>query len=853
LKSSLHLFWDCLEAGGDRSALISETESLSYSGLVGRIECFTREVRSWLPESVPRPLVLLEATNEVESIVAYLACLRARWPVLLVAPGQGVPGSEIASTYAPNVVVRRDGAEVGARLACCEPAAMSADLAVLLSTSGTTGAAKLVRLSTENLQANATAISEYLGISSSERAMTALPFHYSYGMSVLHSHLRSHAALVLSGASLLDTSFWELARRHGATSLALVPTQFELLERLSFSKSQSLPTLRYITQAGGRLEPQLAADFARRAKAEGWQFFIMYGQTEASPRMSYVPPEDALQWGHSIGRAIPGGRFRLLDASGNPITSVGQPGELVFEGPNVMLGYALTRADLDAPPGPQLLSTGDVAERLDNGYFRITGRLSRFIKLFGHRISLDQVEAALREQGQRAYVSGSDERLVVFAVKCPDPGLLRLEIARRYEWPQSVVQVVDIEEAPLLPSGKVDYRELSRRAATLQAPADEALSSLQQLLQSALRQEHLDPQKNFLELGGDSLAYLEVQLFLSRKLGRSPKDWERLPLRELYALAGAHQQVAPTGWQEVPVDLIARNLSILAVMALHSTAWPTGGGSILLLILVGYSLARFQSELLFRGQVGKTLRAMLGKIVVAYYALTAFAALRFSPFDRGWFFLVENFRAEVSPSFLEPYWYVSTYAQIIAFASVPFAIPRVRELVRRAPFQSGMAGLLTAAATVQLTQVHEIFYGMRHRHPIVALELLLTGWCIFFAQSTSKKLLAAGAVLLVWLQNYGLVESNITILMLGGSLAMLSGWRVTLPPFLARALLFFGSLSMFVYLAHVPTVYELSSRVDSETLRFLATVIVSLSLAQLLKTLTDMLMARLPRIAALSG
>lgn len=855
MKNSLHLFCDCLEAGGDRTALISETESLSYSDLVGRIECFTRGVRSWLPDSVPRPLVLLEATNEVDSIVAYLACLRERWPVILVAPGQGVPGSEIASTYAPNIVVRREGADVGARLACSEPASMSADLAVLLSTSGTTGAAKLVRLSAENLQANAAAISEYLGLSCSERAITALPFHYSYGMSVLHTHLRSHAALVLSGSSLLDTSFWELARRHGATSLALVPTQFELLERLSFSKSRSLPTLRYITQAGGRLEPRLAADFARRAKAEGWQFFIMYGQTEASPRMSYVPAEDAMEWGHSIGRPIPGGKFRLMDASGKEITSVGESGELIFEGPNVMLGYALTRADLDGPPGPRLLSTGDVAERLENGYFRITGRLSRFIKLFGHRIGLDQVEAALREQGHRAYVSGSDERLVVFAVKCPDPELLRLEIARRYEWPRSVVQVMVIEEAPLLPSGKVDYRELSRRAAALQAPADEALSSLQQLLQSALRQENLDPQKSFLELGGDSLAYLEVQLFLSRKLGRSPRDWERLPLRELHALAGANQQgeVAPAGWQEVPVDLIVRNLSILAVMALHSTAWPTGGGSILLLILVGYSLARFQSELLFRGQVGRTLRAMLGKIVVAYYALTAFAALRFSPFDRGWFLLVENFRDEVSPSFLEPYWYVSTYAQIIAFASVPFAIPRVRELVRRAPFQSGMAGLLTAAVTVQLTQVHEIVYGMRHRHPVVALELLLTGWCIFFAQSTKKKLLAAGAVLLVWLQNYGLVESNITILMLGGSLAMLSGWRVTLPPFLARALLFFGSLSMFVYLAHVPTVYGLSSRVDSETLRFLATVIVSLSLAQLLKTLTDLLMARLPRIAALSG
>src|SRR4029079_11517187 len=180
----------------------NETESVSYSDLVGRIQRFTGEVRSCLRESVPRPLVLLEATDAVESIAAHLACLRACWPVLLVAPGQGLPGSEIASTYAPNVVVRREGAAATARLACSEPAGMNAELAVLLSTSGTTGAAKLVRLSAQNLQANAAAIAEYLELSASERAITALPFHYSYGMSVLHAHLLSHAALVLTGASL---------------------------------------------------------------------------------------------------------------------------------------------------------------------------------------------------------------------------------------------------------------------------------------------------------------------------------------------------------------------------------------------------------------------------------------------------------------------------------------------------------------------------------------------------------------------------------------------------------------------------------------------------------------------------
>jgi acyl-CoA synthetase (AMP-forming)/AMP-acid ligase II len=843
-------FWDSLEAGGDRPALISEQESLSYSSLVQRIERFAQGLRARLPESLPRPLVLLEAANELDSIVAYLACLRAGWPVILVAEGQGSPTSAIASTYAPNIVVHRASADWEASLSSAEPATMHGELAVLLSTSGTTGAAKLVQLSAANLQANASAIAAYLDLSPADRAITALPYHYSYGMSVLHTHLLVHAGLVLTAASLVDSEFWSLARRHEVTSLALVPTQFELLEKIAFSREQ-LPTLRYITQAGGKLDPRLAADFAHQASARGWQLFIMYGQTEASPRMSYVPPEDVERWHHSIGRPVEGGKFRLIDAGGEEITRSGEPGELVYEGPNVMLGYALTRADLGNPRGPSVLRTGDIAERLENGYFRITGRTSRFIKLFGLRISLDEVESGLRAQGHRAYASGSDEKLVVFLLDGQEPAALRTEITRRYQWPERVVEVVPLEAVPLLSSGKVDYRELSRRAASLAQRAAAAPSNLATLLHSALRGVSLDPEKSFLESGGDSLAYLEVQLFLSNHLGSVPEGWERLPLRELFALEQAGQAGRP-GWQRVSADLIGRNVAILAVIALHSTTWRTGGGSILLLILVGYSLARFQSEVLFSGQVSKTLRTMLGPIVALYYAIIAVAALKFSPFDSGWFFLVENLREEVTPDVLLPYWFVSTYVQIITLASLPFAIGAVREKVKKAPFETGAVALLAVALVIQLTEIGNIYYNVRHRNPIIGLELLLTGWCMFFATTTRKKLVATAAILLVWMQNYGLIEPNIAALMLGGSLSTLWGLSVSLPGQAARALLFFGSLSLFVYLAHVPALYGMSRFVDAGALRFLGAVVVSLVLAQALKKANDIILYRL-RLLAVFG
>ncbi len=834
-------FWTSLEAGGARLALIAEEESLSYARLVERVGRFDEGVRAQLPQALSRPLVLLEAANEIGSIVAYLACLRAGWPVILVAEGQSSPASGIASTYQPNIVVRRDGKDWRASLACAEPVAMHADLAVLLSTSGTTGAEKLVRLSARNLQANATAIASYLSLSPADRAITVLPYHYSYGMSVLHTHLLSQAGLVLSSASLVDAELWSLARQFDVTSLALVPTQFELLDEIAFSK-EHLPSLRYVTQAGGKLDPARALKFARQAKTLGFQFFIMYGQTEASPRMSYVPAEDVELWHHSIGRPVDGGTFRLTDGAGREITRNGEPGELVYEGPNVMLGYALSRADLDKPGGPSILWTGDIAERLDNGFYRITGRASRFIKLFGLRIGLDEVESSLRAQGRRVYVSGTDERLVIFSLDAEAEGPLRAEIARRYEWPERCVEVVPLESVPLLASGKVDYRELSRRAASLAVRSADTRSNLAELLSCLLREASLDETKSFLDLGGHSLAYLEVQLFLSQRIGTVPESWECLPLRDLYALEASSNRKKPS-WQLVPADLIARDVAILAVIALHSSTWSTGGGSILLLILVGYSLARFQSERLFAGQVGKTLGTMLGRIVVIYYVFIAVAAIKFSPFDPEWFLLVANFSVEPTPYFIGPYWFVSTYVQIIALASLPFALPGVGAKVKAYPFEAGVAATLAVALAIQLSQVGDLFYNVRHHHPVVALELLLAGWCMFFATTTRKKLVATAVILLAWLQNYGLVEANITALMLGGSLCTLWGAAVPLPRSVARGLVLFGSLSLFVYLAHIPVVYGLSRYLEGALL-FLAVVGLTFVCALGLRTVSEVITLR---------
>ena len=655
-------FWKCLLDHSEQPALITEDQIVSYAQLVLRADDFALGIRARLPTSITRPLVLLEAVNEPTSIIAYLGLLRAGWPVILVAEGGGADDSGIVETYAPNVIVRRRSQGWQVDLAAHDAVEMHPDLAVLLSTSGTTGAAKLVRLSAQNLQANATAIASYLDVCTDDRAITTLPFHYSYGMSVLHIHLLRGAGLVLSEGSLVDPDFRALAQRTGVTSLALVPTQFELFETTTW-----LPQLRYITQAGGRLDPVLARRFAEMATAEGWRLFIMYGQTEAGPRMSYLPPRDAADWFHTIGRPIPGGSFRLIDAAGAEICQPGVPGELIYEGQNVMLGYALGRTDLAASAGPQILHTGDIAERLDNGYYRIVGRASRFIKLFGLRIGLDEVETHLRNEGHRVYASGTDARLVLFVQDEPGREELRTALAKRLKLPVSTVLVEPLQEVPLLASGKVDYRALARHAEALTASQGQVApdeQGLEGLLKAVLSTPVLDLDRNFLDLGGDSLSYLEVQLHLSSRLGQVPVGWERLPLRDLLALdvpISAEITVPMGTLQDVSADLLARVAAIFAVIALHSTAWPTGGGSYLLLILAGYSLARFQSGVLFDGRVLHTYRSMLLPLMVCYYILIGAIALFWSPIDPEFFLLFENFVSKVEPHGLTPYWYVSTY------------------------------------------------------------------------------------------------------------------------------------------------------------------------------------------------
>ena len=330
------------------------------------------------------------------------------------------------------------------------------NLSLLLSTSGSTGSPKLIRLSASNLLANAKSISEYLTISREDRPITSLPFHYSYGLSVINSHLILGAKILMTNFSIARKEFWEFFRKNDATSFAGVPYSYEILDRIRFYK-MDIPSLKTMTQAGGRLNTNLVKKFSDFCQSTNRKFFVMYGQTEATARISYLKPEMIDSKLGSIGKSIPQGELSIGYSDNKS-----EQGELVYRGPNVCLGYANSWSDLaNGDENKGKLRTGDLARVDDDGYFFITGRKKRFIKLFGNRINLDSVEQLAEELFGTCACTGDDQKLIIH--HCSNSELeekLKL-LSLKLSIHISAIAECQYEELPLGGNGKIDYSSLS--------------------------------------------------------------------------------------------------------------------------------------------------------------------------------------------------------------------------------------------------------------------------------------------------------------------------------------------------------------------------------------------------------
>lgn len=338
------------------------------------------------------------------------------------------------------------------------------ELALLLTTSGSTGSPKFVRQSYNNIQANAESIAQYLELDETERPITTLPMNYTYGLSIINSHLLVGATILMTDYSLMENGFWEFFKKEEATSFGGVPYTYEILKKLRFFR-MDLPSLRTMTQAGGKLPPQLHKEFAEYAKEQGKKFVVMYGQTEATARMAYLPAERSLEKYGSMGIAIPGGKFTLVDVEEQPITESDITGELIYEGTNVTLGYADCLEDLqkgDERHGR--LVTGDMAKMDEDGFFYIVGRKKRFLKIYGNRVNLDEVERMLKTKfdGYDFACAGVDDQLYAF-VTTPDEEVkveVKKFLSEKTGLNHKAFTVQYIEQIPKNEAGKTLYIKL---------------------------------------------------------------------------------------------------------------------------------------------------------------------------------------------------------------------------------------------------------------------------------------------------------------------------------------------------------------------------------------------------------
>lgn len=442
-------FWELEDT--NVAAIRTADETYTYRHLYKKINdiCF---------HSTRKELVLLLCENKIEIVAAYLAALRSNHAVMLMSAETNKELLEnIATQYQPKWIIGNidlEGYQKNGLTAVSESnleVSIHPDLAVLLSTSGTTGSQKFVRLSYDNIQSNAESIAQYLELNADERAVMNLPMSYSYGMSIINSHLQVGASVLLTDESVMAKSFWTFVEEQQATSLAGVPFTYQMLQRIGFMK-MNLPHLKTLTQAGGRLSEKLVRAFGEYAEANDKSFYVMYGQTEASPRISYIPPAYVLEKSGSIGIAIPGGELSIAE----------ETGELIYKGANVMMGYAECLADLaKGDECGNVLHTGDTAEVDEDGYFTITGRMKRFIKLFGLRINLDDVEKKLEERYQIPLAcTGNDDKLIVAVESDEYIEEMKVKIEEIYKLHKTAFRIVVVEVIPRFPNGKTDYRTL---------------------------------------------------------------------------------------------------------------------------------------------------------------------------------------------------------------------------------------------------------------------------------------------------------------------------------------------------------------------------------------------------------
>lgn len=449
-----------------RAAVDSDGNILCY----GDICEFSGVIKHTIP---PRALLFILTKNNTGGIAWVISTIiSGNVPLILSANTDKVLLNALIDTYKPQYICCPDDMEMegvqiedafGYKLLSTgiDSCPMNDELSHLLPTSGSTGSPKLVRHKYDNIEAAGLNISTFFNLSQTDRPLMVLPLHYTMGLSMVFSHLKVGATILITDLSMTDPRFWKFIKENEATSFTGVPFSYEILDKMRFTRMK-LPYLTLLTQGGGKMSHDLNMKFAEYCRDNGKKWIATYGQSEGTARMAWLPPEYAISKIGSIGIAVPNGELSLRDVDGNILPESPATGEMCYTGKNVTMGYARCREDLllgDERNG--FLPTGDIAYRDEDGFYFIKGRMGRFLKIFGNRIGLDECEQIVKAAVTcECACSGNDDKLVVYLTDKSQSDLAKNALIEATHLPANVIEIKILATLPKNEAGKILYSKL---------------------------------------------------------------------------------------------------------------------------------------------------------------------------------------------------------------------------------------------------------------------------------------------------------------------------------------------------------------------------------------------------------
>ena len=462
-------FFDKLEQFLNNDAIVTENnEIIKYKDFLKKIKIIENIIDK------KRSRIFLLADNSYEFLVSYYAMLRKRSIIFLLNSKLEMKKIfELVKIYKPHfifdceslfdkknnfhIVKTENKLQIlkNKELINCEN---NYELAQLISTSGSMGSPKFVMQSFENIQTNTKDIVKTLKLNKFDKTITTMNPSYTYGLTKINTHIFVGGTIILNKKTVFDKEFWNKINMHGVTNFGGVPFFYEMLKRLNFHKF-NFKNLKHITQAGGKLSSEILEYIYKTTKKFKIKLYIMYGQTEAGPRITIMDNKRLDKKIKSVGKPIGNNNLWLEDKKRNIIHKPNTVGELFCEGKNVMLGYAFDLSDLKKKKTINYINTGDLAYKDKDGFFYITGRTKRIIKPFGIRVDLQELEKYLESKNFfNCTCIGDDQKIHIYSKYNSKTNEIKKVVLNKLNLKKNIIYFFEENKIPRDSNGKIIYK-----------------------------------------------------------------------------------------------------------------------------------------------------------------------------------------------------------------------------------------------------------------------------------------------------------------------------------------------------------------------------------------------------------